>query len=122
MSMTRKTPYEPPQCMGQDRYIIWSMSFNWLPEGDPNGGPVDFERINDHGEYATLAEAEAALAALDWRDENWAGDPEPGSQVLWWIWRETPIAQRMVIVPDHRLIGGGDDAYALPRLPDDEAS
>lgn len=125
----KHTPYEPSQYMGQDRYIIWSMSFDWEPEGDPNGRPVNFERANDFGEFPTLAEAQAALAALDWQDENWAleeGNPAPGSTVIWWIWRETPMAQRMVTVPEpidtvhSKQIGGGDDAWALPRLPDEE--
>jgi hypothetical protein len=74
------------------------MSFDWEPDGDPNGHPCNFERANPFGDYATFEEAQIALAKLTVWDENFQLDPPPvvGSIVIYWIWRETAMASRML--------------------------
>jgi hypothetical protein len=87
-----------PQGVGEHRYVIWSMSFEWEDYDDPLSRPTNFEKANPMGDYGTLGEAEAALAQLTIYDENWYGIPEPGSLLILWIWRETVMAERRLEV------------------------
>jgi hypothetical protein len=87
------------QEVGQSRFVIWSMSYDWEPDGDPNGHPVRFERANPlKPEYTTLEEGMAALAKLTADDENWSSDSDfsEGGVTIYWLWRETVMASREV--------------------------
>jgi hypothetical protein len=57
------------QMVGESRYIIWSMAFDWEPVGDPNGRPVNFQR------WPPSLKSLSTLHA--------------SSSVVYWLWRES---------------------------------
>lgn len=92
--------YEPQE-MGESVYIIWSMSYDWTPEGDPNGHPINFDKVNPMGTYRTMEEAQKALMELEADDESWAEDSDfsGGVVCIYWVWRETAMMSREITTP-----------------------
>jgi hypothetical protein len=108
-----------PQEVGEDRFVIWSMSYDWEPDGDPNGHPCRFERVNPMGEYRTLKEGQEALAKLTAWDENWSSDIDfaEGGLVVFWLWRETVMASREIEIEAGEKVRRKRDKWGKPLEP-----